>query len=128
MNPEEDAVEPVLLRADTATAARTPLPQERCREGTPWQSVLNQFSNAQGNFHCGTWESGEGCWSVAYTEDEFCHLIAGTIVLENGIGDVWRFEAGDSFVIPSGFRGSWRSIGNVRKFYALYEEPDALPP
>jgi len=26
-------------------------------------------------------------------------------------------------VIPAGFCGTWRTIGQARKFYAVYEEP-----
>lgn len=123
MHHDAPAVSPVRLRASTAGEPCTPVAPERLREGSPLQSVLNQFSNAAGSFHCGTWSSSEGCWSISYTEDEFCYLLAGSVVLEDERGDSWRFEAGEAFVIPAGFRGSWRSLGDVQKFYAMYEAP-----
>lgn len=116
------AAGPLRLHATTAPEPRTAVAPERLCEGAPLQAVCNQFSNAKGNFHCGSWESGEGCWTIAYTEDEFCYLLAGAVVLEDPHGGSWRFEAGEAFVIPAGFRGTWRSVGEVRKFYALYEE------
>lgn len=118
-----DPVEPMRLRADTEPALRTPVAAERLRAGSPLQSVLNQFSNAAGNFHCGTWSSSEGRWNIAYTEDEFCYLLSGAVVLADESGGSWRFETGEAFVIPAGFRGTWQSLGEVRKFYALYEQP-----
>ena len=123
VNHDAPSVTPIRLRDSTAGEPRLPVAPERLREGAPLQSVLNQFSNAAGSFHCGTWSSSEGCWSIRYTEDEFCYLLEGRVVLEDEQGGRWRFETGDAFVIPSGFRGSWRSLGNVRKFYALYEAP-----
>lgn len=117
------SVAPLRLRATTDPEPRTPVAPERLRDGEPLQSVLNQFSNAAGNFHCGTWSSSEGRWNIAYTEDEFCYLLSGAVLLADESGSSWRFETGEAFVIPAGFRGTWQSLGEVRKFYALYEQP-----
>jgi hypothetical protein len=69
------------------------------------------------------WSSTDGCWSIRYTEDEFCYLIEGEAVINDAAGEATRVRAGEAFVIPAGFQGTWRTVGVARKFYAIYEEP-----
>jgi len=35
---------------------------------------------------------------------------------------VETYRAGDSFLIPSGFKGTWETIEPVRKFFVIYEK------
>lgn len=117
--------EPVrLLRIQSEPGAMTEvIDPARCLEGAPRQAVLNQFSNSRGNFHVGVWSSTEGCWSVRYTEDEFCFLLQGEAVITDASGEATTLRAGEAFVIPAGFTGSWRTVGYACKLYAIYEEP-----
>ena len=118
-----DAVAPVSIVPDTRGAAVQPIEAKRLIEGRPSQAFSTQFSNYQGNFHCGVWVSEPGCWRVHYTEDEFCLILEGEVELVDASGAAKRYGVGDAFVIPQGFSGSWRSIGNVRKYYAIHEDP-----
>lgn len=119
----QDAVAPVPVLPDTQGAAVLSIESSRLIDGSPKQSFNTQFSNYQGNFHCGVWVSEPGAWRVHYTEDEFCLILEGEVELIDAAGTARRFGVGDAFVIPQGFSGSWRSIGNVRKYYAIYEDP-----
>ena len=119
----DDVVTPVTVLPDTQGARAIPIDAAKLIAGTPQQSFNTQFSNYRGNFHCGVWVSEPGTWRVHYTEDEFCHLIEGESVLTDAAGVAHRYGTGDAFVIPAGFSGSWQSIGNVRKYYAIYEDP-----
>ena len=56
-----------------------------------------------------------------YTEYELCHLLTGSVRLTDEAGQSKLYRAGDSFVIPSGFRGTWEVIEPCRKVYAIYE-------
>jgi uncharacterized cupin superfamily protein len=42
-------------------------------------------------------------------------------VLENEEGQRWEFGAGDAFVVPAGFAGTWEVAEDCTKFYALFE-------
>jgi uncharacterized cupin superfamily protein len=100
-----------------------PVDPARVLAGAPLACVANAFSNGRGNFHCGVWGSTSGCWRINYTEDEFCYLIEGEAVITDADGCAETVRAGDAFVIPAGFAGTWETRGGVRKFYAIYEEP-----
>jgi len=119
----DDAVATVSILPDTQGARVIPIEPAKLISGTPNQSFNTQFSNYRGNFHCGVWVSEPGTWRVHYTEDEFCMMLEGEAVLTDAAGVSRRYAAGDAFVVPAGFRGSWQSIGNVRKYYAIYEDP-----
>ena len=88
-------------------------------QGNPRQQIWNVLSSGDCRFHVGQWASGVGAWRVQYTEYELCHLLEGSVRIspEDGAGRVYR--AGDTFVIPSGFRGIWEVIEPCRKIYAI---------
>jgi hypothetical protein len=41
----------------------------------------------------------------------------------SGAGDEWTFGAGDSFVVPAGFEGTWEVLEDAVKLYAIFEPP-----
>ncbi len=45
----------------------------------------------------------------------------GRVALENLTGERWEFSAGDGFVVPAGFAGTWEVIDDCTKFYAIFE-------
>jgi hypothetical protein len=96
-------------------------PPERVLEGDPVQRVWNLFSSVDGRFHSGIWECAVGRWRVVFTENEFCHLLAGVIVVTGDDGAERTFRAGDAFVSPAGFTGIWDVREPARKYYAIYE-------
>jgi uncharacterized protein len=96
-------------------------PVERIVAGDPEQSAINLFQSADGRFNSGIWESAPGKWRVVFSEIEFCHLLAGTIVVTSDDGSVTTFKAGDAFVSPAGFTGTWDVVEHAKKFYAFYE-------
>jgi uncharacterized cupin superfamily protein len=96
-------------------------PAERIVAGNPRQTVWNYFSSPDGRFHSGIWESQVGTWRVVFSENEFCHLLAGAITVTGDDGSVHTYRAGDAFVTPAGFTGCWEVIEPARKYYAIYE-------
>jgi uncharacterized cupin superfamily protein len=90
-------------------------------KGEPKTLVKNYFSDPTGQFFAGTWSSGVGKWKVDYTENEFCHLLEGRVTLTSEEGKRWQFNAGDAWVIPAGFKGTWESVEPARKRYAIFE-------
>jgi uncharacterized cupin superfamily protein len=96
-------------------------PAERIVAGDPLQRAWNLYSSADGRFHAGIWECAPGKWRVVFTEHEFCHVLAGRIVVTADDGTVRSYGAGDAFVSPAGFTGQWEVLEPARKYYAIYE-------
>ncbi len=94
---------------------------DRVLEGHPVHRAWNAFSDASGRFHCGRWTSSPGRWRVRYSENELCVITEGRVVIESAAGVQESFSAGDAFVVPAGFVGSWTVIEPCSKFYAIFE-------
>ncbi len=105
-------------RIDSESAAPA---AERLIAGNPRQQVANYFSDATQQFHTGVWSSTRGKWRIRYSESEFCCLTRGRVALQNEGGDRWEFSAGDGFVVPAGFAGTWEVLEACTKFYAIFE-------
>lgn len=96
-------------------------PADRIVAGDPVQQAQNLFSSSDGRFHSGIWQAERGTWRVVFTESEFCHLLAGIIVVRGDDGSQATFRAGDAFVSPAGFTGTWEIVEPAKKYYAFYE-------
>jgi len=94
---------------------------ERILSGSPEQTVWNHYTDPSDQFSAGVWSSTTGKWRVRYTEHEFCHLAQGAVVVTSEEGERWEFWAGDSFVIPAGFTGTWEVVEDCRKLYAIFQ-------
>jgi uncharacterized cupin superfamily protein len=94
---------------------------ERILAGTPEQTVWNHYADPSNQFFAGVWSSTRGKWRVRYTEHEFCHLVSGSVVLISEQGERWEFWAGDTFVVPAGFTGTWEVVEDCSKLYAIFE-------
>lgn len=102
-------------------------PPERVISGSGHARLWNAFSDADGRFHAGHWQAEPGRMAVDYTETELCVILVGRVRLTDLGGSSADFGPGDAFVIESGFKGTWESIGRVTKIYAILEPP-ADPP
>jgi len=91
----------------------------------PDQHVRNLYTDDTGRFFGGIWRSSKGAWHVSYTENELCVLTEGRVRISDDSGRSWTFGPGDCFVMPAGFRGVWEVLEPARKFYAIYEPPEA---
>ena len=88
--------------------------------GRPVHTTRNHYADGAQQFFSGIWSSTEGKWRVQYGEHEFCSLLEGHVRLQSDDGSVVEFHAGDSFVIPAGFTGTWETVQAVRKLYVIY--------
>lgn len=96
-------------------------PTSRIVSGNPAQTAYNLFASSDGRFNSGIWEGEPGTWRVVFTESEFCHLIQGVIVVTADDGATRTFRAGEAFVSPAGFTGTWEIVERAKKYYAYYE-------
>ena len=89
--------------------------------GSPATKLQNYYSDATGQFFSGIWEATPGKWQISYTEEEFCAILEGKIILTNAEGIAESFGKGDAFIIPKGFAGTWETIEAVKKWYVIFE-------
>ena len=71
------------------------------------------------NLAAGTWECEPGVLKINLDITEFCHLLKGHWVLTSESGQVTELKAGDSWVFPSGWKGTGEVIETVRKVYIV---------
>lgn len=66
----------------------------------------------------GLWEGEPGrveFESWPYTE--FCVMISGRVAVIDAVGGRREFVAGDAFVVPRGFRGTWETVESSVKYF-----------
>lgn len=83
--------------------------------------MFNHYNSPCGQMNAGVWEGAIGQWTVNYTEHEYCEIVQGVSVLRDGEGNAKTLRAGDRFVIPAGFRGTWEVLEPCRKIYVIFE-------
>jgi uncharacterized cupin superfamily protein len=110
----------VSFRQSIATEEASPA-ADRLIAGTPKQTIANHFTDPTQQFFAGRWSSTRGKWRVRYTESELCHLTAGRVRIESTDGTSATFMAGDTFVVPAGFEGTWEVLEDCSKVYAIFE-------
>ncbi|MBV6418338.1 MAG: hypothetical protein CMLOHMNK_03156 [Steroidobacteraceae bacterium] len=93
---------------------------DRLIAGRPVQHAWNAFADAGEQFFVGHWSSTRGVWRVRYTECELCVLTAGRVELVSDAGVRTAFAAGDAFVVPAGYSGTWSVIEDCTKIYAIF--------
>jgi uncharacterized cupin superfamily protein len=98
---------------------------ERLIAGKPQTRVSNYFSDGTQQFFAGRWSATRGKWRIRYTENELCVITSGRVVLESDGGERCSFAAGDAFVVPAGFSGTWEVLEDCGKIYAIFESRDA---
>lgn len=89
--------------------------------GNPEQTLWTQYTDVSGKFFTGIWRSEPGKWQVAYTEEEYCQMVEGVSIITSADGQTLTVRAGDSFVIPRGFVGTWEVIERTTKRFVIYE-------
>jgi hypothetical protein len=99
--------------------------EEKLIAGNPQQMLWNHYADPSRKFFSGVWQSEPGKWRINYTEEEFCQLLEGVSIVTDADGNATTLRAGDSFVIPRGFNGTWEVVETTRKLYAIFEEPVA---
>ncbi len=112
---------PFRITPDTAIDLVPSVAPERLLAGDPRQGVANAYSDPSGQFHAGLWEAEPATWRVAYTEHEYCEILAGRIRMRHEDGDVREVGPGDRFVVPAGWRGTWEVLERARKVYVIFE-------
>lgn len=113
---------PALLKLDAPVAPEEYfLPPEKLISGNPRQTVWMHYKDPSGRFFVGVWRSEPGRWRIAYTEEEFCQMLEGKSIVTRDDGHSVTVSAGESFVIPRGFVGTWEVVEPTTKRFVIYE-------
>jgi len=96
---------------------------ERLVRGNPLRSTWNHYSNASGEVYAGIWACEPGAWRIEMgeREDEFFFVTRGRCRLHDEQGAVVDCAAGQSLVIPAGFRGVFEVIEAMEKHYMIVD-------
>ena len=90
---------------------------------TPAPVCRNQtdYSSADGEFVCGTWDSTPyHRGAMFYRHYELMYLLEGGVTFVDEAGRVGTFSKGDIFLVEQTARCSWESTEHVAKVYVIY--------
>lgn len=88
-------------------------------DGSPSMKTWIEHKTDDGKLLTGFWEAQPGTYRVVYAADEFIHLFEGKVTLSEDNGPTRQFSAGDSFQIPKGFTGLWKTEETIRKVFVI---------
>ena len=80
------------------------------------------FTNAAGTVNVGVWQCTP-CTEVTrdYPYDQCCFVLEGAVTITDQNGHAETYTAGDSYVIPRGFNGSFKMTGNYKNYFITAE-------
>lgn len=97
------------------------VPAEAVIDGKPEEQGAVIMESADGKFVVGIWESTPYAETFdEYPGDEFCHVLTGRVTLTDEHGESKSFGAGETYVVPKGFKGVFRVEETMRKYYTIY--------
>ncbi|MGU7784729.1 cupin domain-containing protein [Burkholderia sp. PU8-34] len=108
------------LIQDPAELIQSRVPRGLLLAGNPMQTLTRHYISPCGQFSCGIWECTPGRWTIEYDESEYCEMLSGVAIVRDRDGNERVLRAGDRFVIPPGFRGTWEVVEACRKIYASH--------
>lgn len=85
--------------------------------GDPVHSTWNL--EERDGLYCGVWQSTPGKWRVSYSEWEYVYIHSGHSILTDAQGQATHLMTGDSFIIRSGFAGTWEVVETTLKDYVI---------
>ena len=90
-------------------------------EGARDPRAYTAFTDPSGVFTAGVWSCDAGTLRIEdLAVDEACYLIAGEVIISDDRGNTERYVAGDAFLLPRGFVGTWHMPGPILKYNAMF--------
>lgn len=107
------------VRAEANFKPSNSLPQEALVSGAPPVCRAdNVFTDDAAGYHAGTWDSTPYHRIVRpHKQNEFMHLVAGSVRFAAPDGSVLTTNTGDSLFVPQGASVGWESSDRVAKFF-----------
>jgi uncharacterized cupin superfamily protein len=89
--------------------------------GNPKRITRNHYSNSSDEVFAGEWSCEVGSWRIEFgpTEDEFFFVTEGRVRITDEDGTAVEVGAGESLLIPAGFKGVFAVLEAVKKHYMI---------
>ena len=96
---------------------------ERLLKGNPKRTTWLHYQNPTGEVFAGVWSCEVGAWRIEMgeREDEHFFVTAGACVLTGDDGTAVTCKAGESLVIPAGFKGVFEVTEAMTKHFMIVE-------
>lgn len=114
----------VIAFAEQSTASEIDYPRpERLIKGNPKRTTWLHYENPTGEVFAGVWSCEVGAWRIEMgeREDEYFFVTAGACVLTGDNGRAVACKAGESLVIPAGFKGTFEVTEPLTKHFMIVD-------
>ena len=113
----------VLAAATTAELEDWGPLEEATSEDRPMQThglTLWSSGDGQAAAEAGVWQCTAGPSYWVQEENEFVHILSGSLTVTPDGGSPRKLGPGDAAVFPRGWRGTWDLHETVRKVYVVF--------
>lgn len=85
------------------------------------EALRSIWQSPDGTLDIGLWECMPGRFSADRSQStEFCYFLAGRIVMTEQDGTRHELGAGDTILLPQGWKGVWEIVEHTRKLYVIH--------
>jgi uncharacterized cupin superfamily protein len=92
------------------------------REGAAHPTAYTAYTDPSGVFTVGVWACDAGTLEINdLAIDEACYLVKGEVIISDADGNSERFVAGEAFLLPRGFVGTWHMPVAIVKYNAMFK-------
>jgi uncharacterized cupin superfamily protein len=118
----DELKKPMKVTADEAAGPAFSGPRAVQHTGKNGQITnVELMSSTDKKFAAGLFKAGASDMPFDfYPDDEFCYFLSGSVRLTSADGSVVELKAGESVVIPKGWKGRWTTSG-YSKYYVIYK-------
>jgi len=88
--------------------------------GDPVQTVTYIYTSPDNLFAAGIWTCEIGKFHIDFGRAEFIQILEGVVIVTDAGGTAKTYRAGDAFVTPKGFSGTWDVIEPIKKHFTWY--------
>ena len=95
-------------------------PPSHILSGNPVQTATYIYMSPDNLFAAGIWTCEPGKFRIDFGRAEFIQILEGVVVVTDAEGCARTYRAGDAFVTPKGFSGTWDVIEPIKKHFTWY--------
>ena len=111
-------IDSVLHVSEENARTTTPDPSSYDEHSDDWQEREHLTIELAEDSMGGLWEGTAGSvFFEAWPYTEFCVMIEGHVAIYDHQYQRKDFRAGDAFIVPKGFRGTWQTLAPSRKYF-----------
>jgi uncharacterized protein len=97
-----------------------PIPPDWILEGQPVARSKRLVGSSDDLSSTHMWDCTAGRFNWFYTVDEVIHVLEGSVIVEDAMGERRQLQPGDTFLFPAGTRFHWTVPRYIRKIAFLH--------